>query len=255
MLYIANTNNDRGNVITVRNNELSETVVIANDIANHSVIGNPVIALANGINDEFSKLGERKPDLSEQGYRKAAGEVLTGKVRPLWAAAVDSVQAAERDHASLFARVVEATDPAIGAEVRGYLRSVPAADALGIASTSPSLLAAVAAAPAALSGLTDAIHGEAVRLHRVERAKAILLGQRPGDFRSKPSLADPVGGVVNEAALGEAATALVDSIASNLAIIEAARATLGRFLAILSVSSDRQPSEVLAMLGGAAVEA
>lgn len=44
MLYITNTNSERGNVITVRNNELSETVVIANDIANHSVIGGPVIA-------------------------------------------------------------------------------------------------------------------------------------------------------------------------------------------------------------------
>lgn len=251
MLYFANTKTARGNIITVRNGELSETVVIASDIASHSVIGSPIIALANGINDEFSKLGERKSDLSESGYRKAAGDVLNGKVRPLWSAAVEAVRSAEADHVNRFARVVEVADPAIGAEVRGYLRTLAPADALRIASGSPSLLAACAAAPAALSGLTEAIHAEAVRLHRVERAKAALLVQRPGDFRSKPSLADPVAGKVDEAALAEAATALVASIDTNLATIESARTALGRFLAVLSVSSDRQSSNVLAMLNGA----
>lgn len=70
-------------------------------------------------------------------------------------------------------------------------------------------------------------------------------------FRTRPTLADPVGGKIDDRALSEAAEALVDGMAANLATIEAARTALGQILGVLSVSSDHPAAEALSILSGA----
>jgi hypothetical protein len=250
MLNYKNIKNDRGNIVSVSANGKKLHFLIESNLAQHPVIGVPINALLSAMDNGFAELADKRADLSEQGFAKAASDLVHAKIAPPWRAMCSAVVVAEAAHVDFYRKVVSFDEPSNGVELRSYLRTLPVAETFKVVRRNPAMLNALVAGGAELSGLADEYFSQFERELHVQNVAAIFLQQRSGEYTIAPSLADPVGGAIDADAVNADASEFVKTMDRKRELLESVRTLLTRMVAAVAIMAGMTPEAALGALSG-----
>ena len=205
--YLA-TVGERALVMSFTTPDASTVVAVENDLKKHPGVGDTVTGLHVALANVAETLARDAPNLSREGFIKAARAAIDRTVVPKFQltqeAAHASLAAVDRQLAAMLTpRFPEGSEPAMRAAMVTWARDLSLPQKLKAAQADPLLAGAIIEAGPALSGVpVDVWQRQRRTLAVIERAAQLV--KRP-EFRTQPSADDPIAGTPDlEAARREA---------------------------------------------------
>lgn len=190
------TVSDRALIAQTNRGDARHTLAISRDLTEHPIVGEPIRRLFDTLTDTGTTLTARAPDLSDNGFAKAASEA-TGKLAAPFQLTVEAAYRASKqvdaEHAELYApRFPDGTKAELNAERRAYARGLSMAKAYEAATADLSLASAIVEGGQGMSGLPAEVFD---RLRR-EMATGQLAERIANNaaLRTAPTADDPIGG-------------------------------------------------------------
>ena len=243
-------NDHRGDIVTAYSNGRRSDFLIQSALMQHPVLGDPVKALHSAIDNGFAELADKRAELSEQGFTKAASDLVRTKIALPYRAMCSAVAVAEAAHVDFYRKVVSFDEPSNGVELRSYLRTLPVAEVFKVVRRNPAMLNALVAGGAELSGLADEYFSQFERELHVQNVAAIFLQQRSSEYTIAPSLADPVGGAIDADAVNADASEFIKTMDRQRELLDSVRPLLTRMVAAVAIMAAITPEAALGALSG-----
>lgn len=241
----------RGTIRTLSVNGASAVTYVQRELAEHPILGEPVVALSEAVSKAMSDLEGRRADLSETGFAKLVRSTITRDIAPRFQAAVAAVPAARTDLANRRApfermELSETTTPAIQTAWLELARSMHLGDLMAEVESNYDFAVTLLAAGPLLSGIPEAVIPDLKRIIMLRNVERVLSGQR--SYLTPPTSADPVAGQADSKAARDEAERFLKAWDTEHELIESVS---GGFLA----STVHQISLVMAQPADTALRA
>ena len=207
-------------------------------LVGHKMMGSSVIALSTSLADTGDELQAVAQELTPTGFAKQAEKQVRERVAP----AFKAVQAAEpRARADLAERSImfdpkPEGEPAIRAELRAFASSLSLPEVMQASKTDGALANAIFEGGQARSGLPADVFAAIERDARLQRAAAILTGQRT--YATVATADDPIGGAVDYNAARVDVEAMLSALDAEAALLDAVGPLLANTVSAVALLLD-----------------
>lgn len=224
------TPDQHATVLRIGNADKSVVVPFLKELTENDHVGADVTALQIQLATTASRLAEIAPDRSEAGLHKEATGLVERNIKPAFALAVEGQRRAaaevEARWTALHTPQFPAdSSPAVRAEERSWARGLTMPKVVESANGDAGLAASIIEGRPPMSGLPADVFERLRREMAITQLADKLALQN--DYRTEPTAADPIGGLVDMGAARAAAKEHIDGV-------EARREVLSRVPPLLS---------------------
>lgn len=242
---------DKGSIYSVRRGEQMASYFVPSETEANDIIGRPSVALGDALASVMEIAQAKSADLTPTGLNKLATSQVSERIAAPFNALRSAIPAAHADldnHMANFGmpKFPAGQSPSVRVEKRQYAKSLPLPALLQAVQNDPTLAAAVVEGGLAMSGLPADIFANIEQNMRASNATALLMGQR--EFKTKPSVDDPVGGKPDHQTARAEGKALIRALDQKRALLNQAPAMLASVVNIVALVTDTDRATALDLL-------
>lgn len=229
---------DSGNVMQVSYADKTAIVHARNDLVEHPIMGTATAALIAQVDASMQFLAAKRHDLKDEAFNRVVdsevSRIANAQRRMREAVLEGRSNLAEKNERVLRPFFPEYVTDAVKVELRAHTKTLNISDLMDAVKRDPVLLSAVVEGGQGLMPHIPAdIWAAILDEQRIAWTKA--MHQQSGQFLTVPTLDDPVGGMVDEAASTEHAEMLIQQLRDEADVLEAGKQLLSGVVTLVAI--------------------